>query len=806
MLGFALICTSFASVVAQSPTPVPVLTWRYDLTHAGDNTQETALTQANVNPQSFGKLFSLPVDSTVYAQPLYVPALKMSDGLVHNVLFVATENDSIYAFDADSNGGANAKPIWQVSLLTAAYGAGAGATAVPWADTGSPDVAPTVGITGTPTINSATNTMYVVANTKENGVYFSRLHAINIMNGTEQANSPVNITATAAGTGAGSSGGQITFSPLWQNQRTALNYYNGYVYFGYAAHGDLNNWHGWLFAYDATTLKQSAALCLSPNDIGAGVWGSGAGMPIDTNISGGRMFVVTGNGARSNPPFNASTDFGQSVIAFNLANGALTPTDSFTSFNYLTLNTEDWDQGAGGVLMLPDQPGSYPHVLVTAGKEGRITVLNRDNLGGLVSGASSNTNALQDISGVISQGQGFWGTGAYWNGNVYVWAGGDNPGTPNAGMLFKMNNGVMDTEPDSETTSTSKFPGPTFSISSNGTQDGIAWAVQADQFNTNGPAVLYAFDATDLSDILYESDTNATRDSAGPANKFSVPVVTNGKVYVAAHGEVDVYGLLNAAASAAAPVINPNGGTFSTSQSVQISSSTPSASIFYTLDGSTPTPTSTQYTAPITISTDTTIKAIASAPGYGLSSVASATFTITQPSFTLTGGSIPAIAAGGSATSTITITPAGGFTGSVSLSCAITSSPAGAVAPPTCNVSQPASISGAQAVTSKLTINTTAASAAALHNPLRPFVKIGEGTLVAIPFFWLPFRRRRWQTMLGLLLLATLASVACGCGGVTKTPSPTQGSGGTTAGAYSITVTGTSGSMQSTTNLSVTVQ
>jgi hypothetical protein len=271
-LVLALGLLPIASLLAQTPTPVPVLTWRYDLTHAGQNTNETALTPANVNTTSFGKLFSLKVDSTVYAQPLYVPGLKMSDGLVHNVLFVATENDSIYAFDADSNGGANANPIWHVSLLTTAYGAGAGATAVPWADTGSPDVAPTVGITGTPTINPATNTMYVVANTKENGAYFSRLHAINIITGAKQPNSPANITATVAGTGNGSSGGQLSFSALWENQRTALNYYNGYVYFGYGAHGDNGPWHGWLFAYNATTLAQSAALCLTPNAHGAGIW------------------------------------------------------------------------------------------------------------------------------------------------------------------------------------------------------------------------------------------------------------------------------------------------------------------------------------------------------------------------------------------------------------------------------------------------------------------------------------------------------------------------------------------------------
>ena len=193
-LLFTLWCLPAERLIAQTPTPVPVLTWRYDLTHAGQNTNETALTPSNVNVDSFGKLFSMSVDSTVYSLPLYVPGLKMSDGQVHNVLFVSTSNDSIYAFDADSNGGANANPIWQASLLTPAHGAGAGATAVPWEDTGSPDVAPTIGITGTGTIDPATNTLYVVANTKENGAYFSRLHAIDIITGAEQPNSPVNIT------------------------------------------------------------------------------------------------------------------------------------------------------------------------------------------------------------------------------------------------------------------------------------------------------------------------------------------------------------------------------------------------------------------------------------------------------------------------------------------------------------------------------------------------------------------------------------------------------------------------------------
>jgi len=606
-------------VFPQASTAVPVLTWRYDQTHAGQNTSETALTTANVNPDSFGKLFSHKVDSSVYPQPLYVPNLKMSDGQMHNVLLIETSNDTMYAFDADSNGGANANPIWKVSLADTNHGAASGSTAIPWQDTGSPDVAPTIGITGTPVIDATTNIMYVVSNTKENGAYFSRLHAIDITSGAERSGSPVEIKATVAGTGNGSSGGQLSFSPLWENQRPALTLYNGYVYIGFAAHGDEGPWHGWLFSYDASTLAQKAVLCLSPNNYGAGIWASGAGLPIDDGAPGGRMFLVTGNGTRTSPPFNSTSAFGESVVAFSLANGGITPIDEFTPFNYQTLNNKDWDLGSGGLLLVPDQQGSHPHVLVQAGKEGRIVVLDRDNLGGYAAGASSNTNALQDISDVIPQAKGLWATPAYWNGNVYLWP------RDNVGMMFKMNTGVMDTQPDSKTTTTWGAPSPSFSISSNGTQNGIAWAIRADQFDTKGPAVLYAWDANDLSKSIYQSD-NSSRDTAGPANRYSVPVVTNGKVYIATNTEIDVYGLLNAQEAAAAPVISPNGGTFATSQSVTLSSTTPSSTIYYTLDGSNPTSTSNLYAGPFTVSTNTTIKAIASAPNYLQSAVSTAEF------------------------------------------------------------------------------------------------------------------------------------------------------------------------------------
>lgn len=635
-LGVALLCMPGTSLQAQTPTPVTVPTWRYDLTHSGANLKETALTLANVNVNSFGKLFALKVDGSVYAQPLYVPGLTMSDGQVHNVVFIATENDSVYAFDADSNGGANANPIWQISLLTAAHGAGAGATAVPYKDTGSPDIAPVIGITGTPAIDTATNTMYVVAATKENGAYFSRLHAINILTGAEKPNSPVNITATIAGTGNGSTGGHLTFDALWSNQRPALDFYNGHVYIGYAAHGDLGPYHGWLFAYDGTTLAQTAVISLSPNGLGSGIWSSGAGMPIDEDAPGGRMFVVTGNGPHTPNvtfPFSGSTGYGESVVDFSLANGTLTATDDFTAYNYADLNDSDLDLGAGGLLMAPDQAGDHPHLLIVAGKEGRLLVLNRDNLGGYAPGGSSNTNALQDIFGEIN---GCWCTPAYWNNKIYIWTEND------VAKEFDLDGGVMSTTPLDQATIKSAFPSPSFSISSNGTQEGIAWAVRSDQFNTRGPLVLYAWDANDLSSVLYESDTNSARDAGGAANRFSTPVVTNGKVYVAANGEVDVYGLFNGQPNAAAPVITPNGGTFAASQSVQLSTATATASIYYTLDGSTPTPASTLYSGPITISADTTLKAIASATGYVQSGVTSAIFTFSNqtppPKFSPAGG------------------------------------------------------------------------------------------------------------------------------------------------------------------------
>jgi ribonuclease HI len=619
LLPCLLLLAAAGPLLAQ----VNVLTWRYDNTHQGQNTQETSLTPANVNTNTFGKLFSHTVDGQVYAQPLYVANLTVN-GATHNVIFVADEHDSVYAFDADSNGGANSGPLWQASMISTAHGAASGATTVPTADVqgGVGDINPEIGISATPVIDLTTNTLFVVAKSKENSNYVQRLHALNILTGNEQSGSPVAISASVPGNGNGSSGGTLNFSTLWQHNRVALGLFNGNIYIAFGSHGDDGPWHGWVLVYNETTLKQTAAICTSPNGDGDGIWGAGAGLPIDTVTANGRAFLVTGNGDMTTyPPLTNNVDYGESILRYDLTNGGFAISDAFTDFNQAALSGADLDQGSGGILLLPDQPGTYPHLLLQVGKEGRILILNRDNLGGYVgSNAGSNTNAVQDITGALGSDSGLWSTPAYWNGNVYMWAESD------ALKMFPITNGVLAKKATAQSSATSNFPGATPVVSSNGTQNGIVWALMTDLYLSNGSSVLYAFNATNVAQELYDSNQNFSRDNPGTAIKFTVPVITNGKVYVGAGGQVDVYGLLNAEQQAPAPVIAPTGGTYSGAQQVTITDTVSGAAIYYTTDGSTPTASSTKYTGPFQLSTDTTLQAIASASGYLQSAVASATY------------------------------------------------------------------------------------------------------------------------------------------------------------------------------------
>ncbi len=482
---------------------------------------------------------------------------------------------------------------------------------------------PEIGISSTPVIDLSTGTIFVVAKSKENGNYVQRLHALSILDGSERSGSPESISASVPGTGSGSSGGTLSLSTLWQLNRPALGLFNGHIYIAFGAHGDNGPWHGWVLVYDETTLAQTGAMCTSPNGYGDAIWGAGAGLPIDTVSANGRAFLSTGNGDfTSYPPLTNNVDYGESVLRYDLSNGGFAISDAFTAYNQSSLTGSDLDQGSGGVLILPDQPGAHAHELVQVGKEGRILVMNRDGLGGYAGpSAGRNTNILQDITNALVSDNGLWSTPAYWNGNVYLWAEND------ALKVFPLTNGALPNRATSQSSVTSGFPGSTPVVSSNGTQNGIVWTLESDLFTSNGDSILYAFNATNVGQELYGSNQNPTRDNAGPAVKFTVPMVTNGKVYVGAGGQVDVYGLLNGVQQAPAPVISPPGGTYSTAQQITLTDTLSGSTIYYTTDGSTPTTGSTVYKGAIQLSVNSTVQAIASATGYLQSPVASAVYT-----------------------------------------------------------------------------------------------------------------------------------------------------------------------------------
>jgi Legume lectin domain/Chitobiase/beta-hexosaminidase C-terminal domain len=618
-----------------------VVTQHYDNARTGLNPNESILTTANVNTNSFGKLFSQSVDGEIYAQPLYMAGITIPGRGTHNVVFVATENDSVYAFDADNNGGPNASPLWKISLLDGAYGASSGATTVPFGDVSIDDIKPVIGITSTPVIDPSTNTMYLVGKTKENGVYNQRLHALDITSGAEKFGGPVPLSGSVPGNGNGSMGGTLNFDVKWENNRAGLLLLNGIVYIAFGSHGDNGPWHGWILAYNAATLQQTSVWCSSPNGIGAGIWMGGSGIAADTSnptgsSPGGRLFVATGNGTfDASTPYTNHMDYGDSIVRLHLNNGVMTVADDFTPLNQSMLNSTDRDVASGGVLLLPDQStGGHTHLLVQSGKEGRISVVDRDNMGGFNTGSD---NIVQEMP-VNNSGQtnqnfpmgGLWGMAGYGNNTVYFWGVTDNM------KSFPLSSGKLSSTPSHTATQRAGFPSPTPVISSNGNSNPIVWTLQTDAFNSNGSAYLRAHDATNITNTLYNSLTNSARDTPGGAVKFVVPVVTNGKVYVGTSNSLAVFGLLNGAQQTAAPSISPSGQMFTGTLPVTITDSTPGASIFYSTTG-TATTSSTPYTGQITVGTTETVSAIASAPGFLQSLPTSETYTLqtqtVMPSF-----------------------------------------------------------------------------------------------------------------------------------------------------------------------------
>jgi len=488
----------------------------------GQNLNETTLTPANVNQTTFGKLFSYSLDGSAYAQPLYVSNVAIAGG-THNVVYVATEHDTVYAFDAD---GAATNPFWSVNFTDAANGI----TTVPYTDLGGGQgpIIPEVGITGTPVIGPKSGTLYVVAFTKENGNYVHRLHALDIATGKERPNSPVVIQPSVAGTGTGTSGGQIAFQSLYQLQRPGLLLLNGMVYVAFGSYDDKGPYHGWIVGYDASSLQQVIAWNDTPNGNKGGIWTSGASLSAD---AAGNIYAIIGNGTFD--ANNGGPDYGDSVVKLTPNGNTLTVSDYFTPFDQQTLQANDMDLGSTGFTVLPNQPGPVAHLGVCSAKSGKIYLLNRDNLGKFQAGSDS--QIVQSIPTALGSGpnDNDYSTGTYWQGNVYFIGNGD------VVKQFQLSNGQLSVTPFAQGTQQYGYPGANTSVSSNGASGGILWSIEAGGIN-----ILHAYDATDVSKELYNSNQAGARDKFGAAVRFTVPTVINGKVYVAGKTELAAFGLL----------------------------------------------------------------------------------------------------------------------------------------------------------------------------------------------------------------------------------------------------------------------
>jgi hypothetical protein len=483
-----------------SGTSVSILTHHYDVARTGANLNETILAPANVDLNQFGKLFSLPVDGQIYAQPLYVPRVSIPGKGTHNVAYVATEHDTVYAFDGDAAG----SPLWQRSFLDP----GARITTVSDEDFPQPyeDISPEIGITGTPVIDPSSGTLYVVAKTKENGNFVQRLHALDIATGNEKPGSPVPIQASLPGAGVRNDGnGNVVFDPLINLQRAGLLLSGGTVYV-------------------AKNLKQ--VLVYSPDTDGAGgsIWQAGGGPAAD---SSGNIYVQIANG-----DFDANAggrDYGDTALKLQPAGSTFKILDYFTPFDQQTLNDLDHDLGAGGVVLLPDQAGSPTHLLLASNKEGKLYLINRDNMGHF--NPSDDSQILQ----TVQFAGGMFSTPAAWQNKVYVSAVNDSM------KCYNVSAGHLTLA--SDTGQVFGYPGSTPAVSSNGNSNAIVWTVQVDH-RLSDAAVLHAYDANDLSRELYNSVQAGDRDTAGASVKFTVPVVANGKVYVGGGDQLTVYGLL----------------------------------------------------------------------------------------------------------------------------------------------------------------------------------------------------------------------------------------------------------------------
>ena len=491
----------FASYLTVTNTSAgAVLTFHNDDARDGAFTEETTLTPANVNSSQFGKLFSYPVDGQIYAQPLFVPQLSIG-GAAHNVVFVATENDTVYAFDAD---GSQTTPLWSTSL------------GIPSPRNDVYGISPQLGITSTPVIDITTNTLYVLAETNSGPFY---LHALDVTSGAEKFGGPVSVTASVPGTGWDSTNGTITLEKgCYQRVGLALDPVTNMVYIAF---GHCN--HGWVLAYDKTSLLQTAVFNATPDGAGGGLW---SGAPAIEDLSGD-IYLITG--VDQNDP---SSGFNDSFLRLSASD--LSEQDFFQPDNESWLDANDADLGSGGAILLPDNTSSTPREVIGGGKDGRVFVVNRDNMGNF---APDSNNVIQTVQVGVRQFDNIFSTPVYWNGFLYYHCDDDSL------KAYSWNNGLLSTEPASSATPIYGMHGATASLSANGTSNGIIWDLDNSTYGT-GPAVLHAYDASNLTTELYNSSQAGTRDTAGIALKLTVPTIADGKVFVGTSNELDIYGLL----------------------------------------------------------------------------------------------------------------------------------------------------------------------------------------------------------------------------------------------------------------------
>jgi hypothetical protein len=548
-----------------------VFTYHNDNARDGMNNREFALSGTTVTAATFGKLFSCAVDGAVYAQPLWIRGVNIGGG-PHNITIVATQHDSVYVFDADT------KPCvtyWHANLLDTLHGGTAGEAPVTWNDVGYcyGDIYPEIGITGTPVIDSTTNTIYVVSASESNarnsgscigasGNFYHRLHALDVFTGSEKYNAPVTISTSVPGTGDGSVNGMISFSSQLHHNRSGLAEVGGRIYVMFAAHEDATPYHGWVMAYQAKNVQQQMAVFnTTPNGVNGadgGIWMGGAAPAID---SGANIYFSTGNGVFDELPPPPNSDYGDSILRLHYVRGStlngtnLSISDYFTPYNQAALAQGDTDLGSGGIILLPNQTGSGPqHLLTEVGKDGIVYLIDRDNMGQYNS--LNNDQIVQSFRGPAF---GVSGIPAFWHNNLYI--GGRRDTVRH--FTFNPTTELFNPTPMSQTPSSFGYPGTVPSVSSKSGSQGIVWAIDSSLYGyaspnagiecsavpvpaaCSGPAILHAYNANNLAQEYWNSSqAGNNRDRAGNAVKFVLPTVANGKVYVGTRTEVDVYGLL----------------------------------------------------------------------------------------------------------------------------------------------------------------------------------------------------------------------------------------------------------------------